>query len=94
MTPEDFVRSLTYGAKQPENLGLDRYTRFDPQVMRWLFIKNDCKNKHKSPFFKMQKLETNISEDSIFRHLNKHGLISFTDYIFLLTLLSSNLVWN
>lgn len=32
MTPEDFVRSLTYGAKQPEGLGLDRYNRFDPQV--------------------------------------------------------------
>lgn len=32
MTPEDFVRSLTYGAKQPEGLGLDSYNRFDPKV--------------------------------------------------------------
>ena len=25
MTPEDFLRSITPGMKQPENLGLDRY---------------------------------------------------------------------
>lgn len=35
MTPEDFVRSITYGAKQPEGLGLDRYIRFDPQVRKY-----------------------------------------------------------
>lgn len=39
----------------------------------------------------MQKLETNIDDDSIFRILNRQGIISFTDYIFLLTLLSSRL---
>lgn len=39
----------------------------------------------------MQKLETNIGDDSIFRILNRQGIISFTDYIFLLTLLSSRL---
>ena len=32
MTPEDFVRSLTYGVKQPDGLGLDAFNRFDPNV--------------------------------------------------------------
>jgi hypothetical protein len=32
MTPEDFVRSLTYGVKQPEALGLDSYVRYDSKV--------------------------------------------------------------
>ena len=33
MTPDDFVRSLTYGIKQPEGLGLDSYNKFDPKVI-------------------------------------------------------------
>lgn len=33
MKPDDFIRSLTYGAKQPEGLGLDSYQRFDPNVI-------------------------------------------------------------
>jgi hypothetical protein len=33
MTPEDFVRSLTYGLKQPDGLGLDAFNRFDPNVL-------------------------------------------------------------
>lgn len=37
----------------------------------------------------MQKIDTCIGEDSIFKILNRNGLISFTDFIFLLTLLSS-----
>ena len=32
MTPDDFVRSLSYGARQPEGLGLDSYNKFDPKV--------------------------------------------------------------
>ena len=32
MTPHDFVRSITYGIKQPEGLGLDSYNKFDPKV--------------------------------------------------------------
>lgn len=38
MTPDDFVRSLTYGIKQPEGLGLDSYNKFDPKVIYFLFI--------------------------------------------------------
>lgn len=83
MTPEDFVRSLTYGAKQPDGLGLDSYNKYDPNVklcwslifLRILLLKLKKNNK-------MQKLELNIDNDSVFRHLNKQGLISFSDYIF------------
>ena len=32
MTPHDFVRSITYGIKQPDGLGLDSYNKFDPKV--------------------------------------------------------------
>ncbi|XP_043209499.1 calcium uptake protein 1 homolog, mitochondrial-like, partial [Amphibalanus amphitrite] len=31
MTPQDFLRSITPGVKQPEGLGLDQYRRFDPK---------------------------------------------------------------
>ncbi len=31
----------------------------------------------------------NLPEDSVFYHLGQDGLISFSDYLFLLTLLSS-----
>jgi hypothetical protein len=32
MTPEDFIRSMTFGSMQPKGLGLDTYTKFDPNV--------------------------------------------------------------
>ena len=35
------------------------------------------------------KVEWNLGEDSIFYQLGESGLISFSDYIFLLTVLSS-----
>ncbi len=38
MTPHDFVRSITYGIKQPEGLGLDSYNKFDPKVKFLIFI--------------------------------------------------------
>jgi hypothetical protein len=37
----------------------------------------------------MQKLELKINEDSVFKTLGQQGLISFSDYMFLTTLLSS-----
>jgi calcium uptake protein 1, mitochondrial len=37
----------------------------------------------------MQKLENKLPKESIFRSLSPNGLISFSDYIFLVTLLSS-----
>lgn len=69
MTPDDFVRSLTYGAKQPDNLGLDSYQVYDPNVCQ---------------------LNFNLNENNVFNRLGQNGLISFSDYLFLITLLSSN----
>lgn len=71
MTPDDFLRSITPGIKQPEGLGLDQYKRFDP--------------KHQG-----KKLSLALDEDSIFYRLGSAGLISFSDYIFLLTVLSTS----
>ncbi|XP_003490262.1 calcium uptake protein 1 homolog, mitochondrial isoform X1 [Bombus impatiens] len=71
MTPDDFLRSITPGIKQPDGLGLDKYKRYDP------------KNIH-------TKLELALDEDSIFYKLGSAGLISFSDYIFLLTVLSTS----
>ncbi|XP_076397687.1 mitochondrial calcium uptake 1 isoform X2 [Megachile rotundata] len=71
MTPDDFLRSITPGLKQPDGLGLDKYKRYDP------------KNIH-------TKLELALDEDSIFFKLGSAGLITFSDYIFLLTVLSTS----
>lgn len=68
MTPNDFLRSITYGVIQPEGLGLDSYNKYDS---------------------KLSKLELNLSEGSIFKRLSPKGLISFSDYIFLVTMLST-----
>jgi len=67
MTPEDFVRSITPGMKQPEGLGLDSFKRYNPEKHE-----NIC----------------SLGDDSIFFKLGENGLITFTDYIFLLTILS------
>ncbi|XP_054003118.1 calcium uptake protein 1 homolog, mitochondrial isoform X2 [Hylaeus anthracinus] len=71
MTPDDFLRSITPGVRQPDGLGLDKYKRYDP------------KNVH-------TKLELALDEDSIFYKLGSAGLITFSDYIFLLTVLSTS----
>ncbi|XP_043524848.1 calcium uptake protein 1 homolog, mitochondrial isoform X3 [Frieseomelitta varia] len=73
MTPDDFLRSITPGMRQPDGLGLDKYKRYDP------------KNIHT----KLEK-ELALDEDSIFYKLGSAGLISFSDYIFLLTVLSTS----
>ena len=77
MTPEDFLRSLTPGVKQPDGLGLDQFTKFDPSVGITKHNNNSGSG-------------TGLSEDSIFYHLGSHGLISFSDYVFLLTILSTS----
>ncbi|XP_041363978.1 calcium uptake protein 1, mitochondrial-like isoform X2 [Gigantopelta aegis] len=81
MTPEDFVRSITPGLKQPEGLGLDQFRKFDPKVSK------DCE---KVPNTQSNLKESfHVNEDSMFYKLGQSGLISFSDYIFLLTLLST-----
>ncbi|OQV13724.1 Calcium uptake protein 1, mitochondrial [Hypsibius exemplaris] len=68
MTPDDFVRAITPGMRQPEGLGLDHFKTFDP---------------------KKDKLETlSVPADSIFRKLGENGLINFSDYLFLMTVLA------
>lgn len=71
MTPDDFLRSMTPGIKQPDGLGLDQYRKYDPKGIQ-------------------NKLEITLDEDSIFHRLGKSGLITFSDYIFLLTVLSTS----
>ena len=73
MTPEDFLRSLTPGVKQPEGLGLDQFRKIEAAK-----VSEKCLN------------ENGLGRDSIFYHLGSHGLISFSDYIFLLTILSTS----
>jgi len=71
MTPDDFLRSITPGLKQPDGLGLDQYKRYDPKTIQ-------------------ERLELNLDKDSIFYKLGSAGLITFSDYIFLLTVLSTS----
>ncbi|VDN98255.1 unnamed protein product [Rodentolepis nana] len=58
MTPDDFLRAITPGLKQPDGLDLDSFIRFDPK-------------------------------DSVFYYLGNNALISFTDFVFLLTVIST-----
>ncbi|XP_024152729.1 calcium uptake protein 1, mitochondrial isoform X3 [Oryzias melastigma] len=74
MTPQDFIRSITPNEKQPENLGLDQFI-----VKRY-----DGKTEKIA-----QEREKFADEDSIFYSLGECGLISFSDYIFLTTVLST-----
>ncbi|XP_035848341.1 calcium uptake protein 1, mitochondrial isoform X2 [Sander lucioperca] len=76
MTPQDFIRSITPNEKQPENLGLDQFVvkRYDGKDF-WQKI--------------AQEREKFADEDSIFFTLGECGLISFSDYIFLTTVLST-----
>lgn len=90
MTPHDFVRSITYGIKQPEGLGLDSYNKFDPKVkLKYILLYLFKELTFKYLNVKSQSLDFNLDENSIFKHLHPLGLISFSDYIFLVTLLST-----
>ncbi|KAG1658554.1 Calcium uptake protein 1, mitochondrial [Nymphon striatum] len=71
MTPNDFLRSITPGAKQPEGYGLDQFKKYDPRV-------------------ESSVVPQSLTDDSIFYKLGSSGLISFSDYIFLLTVLSAS----
>ncbi|XP_019761577.2 calcium uptake protein 1 homolog, mitochondrial isoform X1 [Dendroctonus ponderosae] len=75
MTPDDFLRAITPGVKQPDGLGLDQYKRYDPKHGLQVVQK---------------KLDLTLDQDSIFYKLGSAGLINFSDYIFLLTVLSTS----
>ncbi|KAL5281076.1 MICU1 family protein [Megaselia abdita] len=75
MTPVDFLTSMTPGMKQPDGLGLDQYRRYDPKMNGESVA---------------DRLNLDLEKDSIFYKLGSFGLISFSDYIFLLTVLSTS----
>ncbi|CAH8872005.1 unnamed protein product [Trichobilharzia szidati] len=77
MTPEDFLRSITPGIKQPDGLDLDSFKRYDPKT-GMVYFQN-----------KAEKLHLDIPKESIFYRLCDQALITFTDFIFLLTVLST-----
>ncbi|XP_023951076.2 calcium uptake protein 1 homolog, mitochondrial isoform X2 [Bicyclus anynana] len=83
MTPDDFLRSMTPGVKQPDGLGLDQYRRYDPKNI-------DEVQSYLSDYTISQRLNLDLDEDSIFYKLGSSGLITFSDYIFLLTVLSTS----
>uniref|UniRef100_A0A224Z1Z5 Mitochondrial aspartate/glutamate carrier protein n=1 Tax=Rhipicephalus zambeziensis TaxID=60191 RepID=A0A224Z1Z5_9ACAR len=84
MSPQDFLRSITPGTKQPEGYGLDQYKRIDIRT------DNASGNGYKVSADMDEKVFSGLSEDSIFYKLSSSGLISFSDYIFLLTILSAS----
>lgn len=69
-------------------LGLDQYRRYDPKVsvgnfMTYLLLNN-------ASFQSVgEQLNLHLEKNSIFYKLGSYGLITFSDYIFLLTVLSS-----
>ncbi|XP_059179830.1 calcium uptake protein 1, mitochondrial isoform X1 [Centropristis striata] len=85
MTPQDFIRSITPNEKQPESLGLDQFIvkRYDGKAE--LTLKKWINRTEKIA----QEREKFADEDSIFYTLGECGLISFSDYIFLTTVLST-----
>nr|XP_009673797.1 PREDICTED: calcium uptake protein 1, mitochondrial isoform X1 [Struthio camelus australis] len=94
MTPQDFVRSITPNEKQPENLGLDQFivkrydgkirVKFSSKLLAELIPNAQSRRTKLS-----QEREKFADEDSIFYALGECGLISFSDYIFLTTVLST-----
>ncbi|XP_005048044.1 PREDICTED: calcium uptake protein 1, mitochondrial isoform X1 [Ficedula albicollis] len=94
MTPQDFVRSITPNEKQPENLGLDQFIvkRYDGKIQVKFSSKllAELIPTLQSHTMKLsQEREKFADEDSIFYALGECGLISFSDYIFLTTVLST-----
>ena len=61
--------------RAPEGLGLDQFRKFDPST---------------SPAQMTTADDVALPENSIFFRLGQKGLISFSDYIFLLTVLSTS----
>ncbi len=95
MTPEDFLRSLTPGVKQPDGLGLDQFRKFDPSknisvIAASTAATSATTGESKDPDKKPGATQPLCDQDSIFYRLGSRGLISFSDYIFLLTILSTS----
>ncbi|XP_045926590.1 calcium uptake protein 1, mitochondrial isoform X1 [Micropterus dolomieu] len=92
MTPQDFIRSITPNEKQPESLGLDQFIvkRYDGKDFWQTEVTPRGLSVPPPPPKKIaQEREKFADEDSIFYTLGECGLISFSDYIFLTTVLST-----
>ncbi|XP_019950202.1 calcium uptake protein 1, mitochondrial isoform X2 [Paralichthys olivaceus] len=93
MTPQDFIRSITPNEKQPESLGLDQFIvkRYDGKTEVTPHGLYEAQPPAAPlPLQKIaQEREKFADEDSIFYSLGECGLISFSDYIFLTTVLST-----
>lgn len=76
MTPDDFVRAITPDEIQPDKLDLDKY--------------NKVRLEDLGKFLANQTSRSTTVKDSVFAKISKNGLISFSDYIFLLTVLSTS----
>ncbi|XP_022704033.1 calcium uptake protein 1 homolog, mitochondrial-like isoform X2 [Varroa jacobsoni] len=85
MTPQDFLRSITPGIMQPQGYGLDHYKKIDAKNIST--GNNSCVTPNFSAF---PAPFEGMSENSVFYRLSASGLISFSDYIFLLTILSAS----
>ncbi|CAG9854723.1 unnamed protein product [Phyllotreta striolata] len=97
MTPDDFLRAITPGMKQPDAVDQHEIFMTPDDFLRSMtpglkqpdglgldqYRRYDPKTVH-------QKLELSLDEDSIFFRLGSAGLITFSDYIFLLTVLSTS----
>ncbi|XP_046920318.2 calcium uptake protein 1 homolog, mitochondrial isoform X1 [Dermatophagoides farinae] len=91
MTPDDFLRALTPGIRQPEGLGLDQYkvidmTKSNGDDFQSLFnhqlLLSSCISG------KQDYKNIRLKPESIFYRLSKFGLINFPDFLFLLTVIS------
>merc|ERR1719239_1717468 len=82
MTPLDFLRSISPGEKQPEHLGLDAFIHVSPA--------EKCVIKANTGGVSTVAGKLDLDPDSVFYQLGAGGLISFSDYIFLLTVLSTS----
>jgi len=77
MTVEDFVRSITPDSLQPDGLGLDEYRKMKVENL------DNFLQKYMKKYPSIQKTE-------IFHQITQNGLISFSDYIFLLSVISTS----
>ena len=72
MTPEDFLRSITPGMKQPENLGLDRYITINLDETNKVLL--DQGLDESSIFYQLGM------ENFVKRHSETKMLINFTKF--------------
>ena len=91
MTPDDFVRSITPGTFDSSDLVLDSYDNIKEKDL------DSYLNKQKDPFDRagLAKPVNNVTgssvrHKSIFDEVTNNGLLSYTDYIFMLTVLSTS----